>query len=304
MKALEWVQANIKKFGGDPKKVTIFGNSSGAMSIHAHIFSLMSKGLFHAAISQSGVALCINSVTRNPLERAQDIGTKIGCPVVNNTRELIQCLKTANVSEVVSAQSMELTGLTVEPLPEDGDLSQVFLSDTPLNLLEQGKIESAVPWIIGINSGESAYEADLLFNSTMTDYLNKNWKDVGPALLQLDVEPLEKAIEMAEEIKYFYFGDKDISAETKWEFVNMVSDRQSAYPSYVTATLYAKNSGAPVYLYWLTHEPVKSMGSDLEEFFDPPRPVLHADEASLLIFILFVNFIELELRFKAEYFLK
>lgn len=42
--ALQWIQDNIKNFGGDPKKVTIFGNSYGSMQINAHILSPMSKG--------------------------------------------------------------------------------------------------------------------------------------------------------------------------------------------------------------------------------------------------------------------
>ena len=42
--AMRWVQENIAKFGGDPKRVLLFGNSSGAASIHAHILSFMNQG--------------------------------------------------------------------------------------------------------------------------------------------------------------------------------------------------------------------------------------------------------------------
>uniref|UniRef100_T1HUH8 Carboxylic ester hydrolase n=1 Tax=Rhodnius prolixus TaxID=13249 RepID=T1HUH8_RHOPR len=44
--ALRWVQRNIKNFGGDPKKVTIMGESAGGASIYLHMISPMSKGLF------------------------------------------------------------------------------------------------------------------------------------------------------------------------------------------------------------------------------------------------------------------
>lgn len=43
---LKWVQQNIHYFGGDPKKVTLFGQSSGATSVHLHMLSPMSQGNF------------------------------------------------------------------------------------------------------------------------------------------------------------------------------------------------------------------------------------------------------------------
>ncbi|XP_052023011.1 pyrethroid hydrolase Ces2a-like isoform X3 [Apodemus sylvaticus] len=55
--ALRWVQKNIAYFGGNRDRVTIFGGSAGGTSVSSHVVSPMSKGLFHGAIMQSGVAL-------------------------------------------------------------------------------------------------------------------------------------------------------------------------------------------------------------------------------------------------------
>jgi para-nitrobenzyl esterase len=52
--ALKWVQQNIAGFGGDPQNVTIFGESAGGVSVHTHLTSPLSRGLFQKAISQSG----------------------------------------------------------------------------------------------------------------------------------------------------------------------------------------------------------------------------------------------------------
>ncbi|NXC46620.1 SASB hydrolase, partial [Penelope pileata] len=53
--ALWWIQENIENFGGDPGSVTLFGISAGSCCVFAHVLSPLSKGLFHKAISESGV---------------------------------------------------------------------------------------------------------------------------------------------------------------------------------------------------------------------------------------------------------
>ena len=55
--ALEWVQNNIKEFGGDPNKVTIMGESAGSWSVFYHMMSPHSKNLFHQLIGQSGTVV-------------------------------------------------------------------------------------------------------------------------------------------------------------------------------------------------------------------------------------------------------
>ena len=54
LEALKWVQRNIASFGGNNKKVTIFGESAGGYSISYHLTSHQSKDYFQAAIVQSG----------------------------------------------------------------------------------------------------------------------------------------------------------------------------------------------------------------------------------------------------------
>ncbi|ELU10945.1 hypothetical protein CAPTEDRAFT_27472, partial [Capitella teleta] len=54
---LQWVRTNIAKFGGNPKKVTLWGEEAGATSISLHMVSPLTKDLFHNAIIHSGYAL-------------------------------------------------------------------------------------------------------------------------------------------------------------------------------------------------------------------------------------------------------
>lgn len=67
---LKCVRDNIQSFGGDPDNVTIFGESAGSASVHAHILSPASKGLFHKAILQRVVVLTFGfTVKKTMLEK-------------------------------------------------------------------------------------------------------------------------------------------------------------------------------------------------------------------------------------------
>lgn len=64
--ALKWIKKNIAAFGGDPEKITIFGESAGAIAVSMLCVSPLTKGLFRCAISESGGSFCpVDSVRNN-----------------------------------------------------------------------------------------------------------------------------------------------------------------------------------------------------------------------------------------------
>jgi para-nitrobenzyl esterase len=101
--ALQWVHRNIAAFGGNPRRVTIAGESAGGISVHAHMASPGAAGLFHRAIVESGAVF--NQLTLADAEtRGTALATTLGC-----SDQSAACLRALPIEQILADQGDGLT---------------------------------------------------------------------------------------------------------------------------------------------------------------------------------------------------
>ncbi|NGO12657.1 carboxylesterase family protein [Streptomyces sp. HC44] len=150
--ALRWVRANIGRFGGDPGRVTIAGESAGGRSVCTQMASPGSRGLYRAGIVQSGAyADCAARTRKEAVAQGTAFMEKLGCTSVT-------CLRGKSAEEVLAAQAGFPWGPVV-----GGD----FLPVQPSEAFTKGAA-ARVPVLNGANQDEGRMFAFAQFDANGT----------------------------------------------------------------------------------------------------------------------------------------
>jgi para-nitrobenzyl esterase len=146
--ALQWVQRNVERFGGDPARVLVFGESAGAVSVCRLLVSPLAKGLFSSALLESGA--CVATPLAKAEEKGLTVAQAVGCEGPNAAA----CLRGVSATTLAQTTPSSVDISAVGRLGYDGVIDGWSVPAAPLELIAQGK-HNRVPVAIGNNTAET-----------------------------------------------------------------------------------------------------------------------------------------------------
>ncbi len=251
--ALQWVKDNIQEFGGDPKNVTIFGESAGAISINYLMLAPQAKGLFAKALSESGfgrlAAKPISSVEQSGVAFAEKAGVHgTDAAAAQALRALPWTDLTSNVAGIGSAEQL---------LPmADGKM----ITGSAADGFAKG-LEAHVPYLLGGNSDEAS-------------------------LTRRGLNASERLASIQQRRDAFAAAyDPENTGDADRIIARLVTDSSISEPDRDLARLHAQH-GNPTYVYHFSYTPAAQRatlfglphGGEIAYVFNTPRATPFDDE--------------------------
>lgn len=221
--ALKWVSDHISAFGGDPKRITLMGESTGAGSVALHMLSpITSKHTsINGAILLSGGSMNHWSVMNDTISNSKALARRMYCSTTNS-HDLVSCLRNQNPYLVVGQQMHlwkipVLSRLLFGPVIESSvDNPTAFITESPLTTyINRPQSIKQIPIISGMNINEGAlFSANIYIVPFLYSTINKDWDKMAAYAMGYDRLPGVNMKETSRKISKFYFNNK------RWSFNN------------------------------------------------------------------------------------